>query len=594
MRKTIYTQMKPLWPIIRRYRWSFINLFICVVVTSVIGMVYPYIFGMLIDEVFYQRNFQFLKYIVILYGTVFAGEQCLHICFNSAWAYLATRFSFDIRKTLYDKLLSLRPAFFTASKSGDLMTIINRDTEEVLAFIHLNVFFLAANILRLLTAVAFVLYASFYLGLLMLVAVPAVVFVTVLFNRRLRTRLTEQREQYGSLMSWCFEMLAGLQDIRLLGAGKYSSRTFVHLIIQYMRVKNSSSKLEWISERTVGLISLCSDLALYITACYLIIHQQLTLGVFIASMEYFSKGGELLQRISGASRSIQRNKVAIDRVISLLQEPEENKGLDLPGLRVTKGNIEFDNVSFSYNPETPVLQNLSLVLEGGTTVALVGKSGSGKTTLASLLLGLYKPDSGEIRVDGTPISGCSLRSLHRAVGTTAQETFLFEGTLRENLLWGSVYQKDKALWTACEKAFISEYIRTLPEGMDTLIEGEQGLRMSEGQKQRISLARSFLRSAPIIIYDEATSGLDGEAEKAVRAQWHNLSGSRTAIVIAHRLSTILSADKVAVLDNGKIIAYDHHLRLLSDSEVYRRLFYEQYAENGLGRNHGEPAAQYQA
>lgn len=130
-------------------------------------------------------------------------------------------------------------------------------------------------------------------------------------------------------------------------------------------------------------------------------------------------------------------------------------------------------------------------MEGGTTVALVGKSGSGKTTLASLLLGLYKPDSGEIRVDGTPISRCSLRSLRQVVSTSAQETFLFAGTLRENLLWGSVYQEDKALWTACEQAFISEYIRTLPEGLDTLIEGDHGLRMSEGQKQRISLARSF-------------------------------------------------------------------------------------------------------
>ncbi|WP_151737575.1 ABC transporter ATP-binding protein [Paenibacillus tengchongensis] len=594
MRGTFYEQMRSLWPIIRKYRWSFLNLFLCVVVTSVIGMVYPYIFGLLVDEVFYHRNLSFLTYIVILYGVIFAGEQCLHICFNSVWAYLATRFSFDIRKKLYDRLLTLQPAFFTTSKSGELMAVINRDTEEVMAFIHLNVFFLAANIIKLLTAAAFVLYASFYMGLLMLVVIPAVVFVTMAFNRVLRTRLTEQRDQYGRLMSWCLEMLSGLRDIRLLGAGKYSSRTFVHMLIQYMRVKNRSGKLEWAAERTVSLISLCSDLALYITASYLIIHQHLTLGVFIASIEYFAKGSDLLQRISGASRSIQRNKVAVSRIFSLLQEPEEEQRSGAPGLRITEGEIEFANVSFRYRPDTPVLQNISFSVKGGTTVAVVGRSGSGKSTLISLLLGLYKPDSGEIRIDGTPIECCSLHSLRRAVCAVAQEPFLFEGTLRDNLLWGSSYQEDKRLWTACEKAFIAGFIRTLPDGLDTMIGGDNSLAMSEGQKQRISLARSFLRKARIVVFDEATSALDGEAERAVRSHWDSIGGSTTTIIIAHRLSTILHADKVAVIDQGRIAAYGHHLQLLADSEIYQRLFYEQYQESGAGAEYEDITAQYQA
>lgn len=582
MNGALRDQLLALWPIIRKYKWSFLNLFICVVFTSVIGMAYPYIFGLLVDEVFYHRNFRFLVYIVTAYGLVFAGEQCLHICFNSVWAYLATRFSFDIRKKLHDKLFSLQSVFFTTSKSGDLMAVINRDTDEVMSFIHLNVFFLTANIIRLATAVAFVLYANIYLGLLMLLAIPAAVFTAMAFGQALKARMEEQREQYGDWMSWCLERIAGLRDIRLLGASKYSTRVFVQMMIQYMRTRSRSSKMEWISERTVKVISLGSDLALYATASYLIVHQHITIGVFIATIEYFSKGGELLQKISGASRSIQRNKVAISRVFSLLQEKGEEMNVGAPSLAVTEGEIEFRSVSFRYSPEIPVLLGISFFIEGGTTVAVVGRSGGGKSTLISLLLGLYKADEGDILIDGVSIADCNLHSLRKSIGVVSQETFLFEGSLRENLLWGSPYQPDEALWLACEKAFIAEYVRGLPDGLSTRIGGEHGSSMSGGQRQRIALARVFLRKPRILVFDEATSALDGEAEKAIRFSWQALGEQVTTIIIAHRLSTIVHADKVAVINQGRIAAYDHHEKLLAESDAYRQLFDEQYSESGLG------------
>lgn len=582
MNRSMRSQLQTLWPIIRNYKWSFINLFICILVTSVIGMVYPFIFGLLVDEVFYHRNLQFLIFIVIGYGMIFLSEQLLHTVLNSVWSYLVTRFSFDIRKKLYDKLMSLRPAFFTRSKSGELMAVINRDADEVMNLIHWNLFYLTANSIRMVTAIAFVMAANVYLGLLMLVVIPVVVFTIMSFSRAMKSRLTNQREQYGQFMSWCVEMLAGLRDVRLLGAGKYSTRVFVSHLTKYIRLKNQSSRIDFISERAVSLITLGSDLILYITASFMIVNGHLTIGAFIAIIEYFSKGSGLLKNMSGANSRIQQNKVSIERVFQLLQEEEEDQNPGGPKIMVTKGLIEFKDVLFGYRPETPVLQNVNLRIEGGQTVAIVGKSGGGKSTLISLLLGLYKPSGGDILIDGTSILDCDLKSLRKAVSVSFQEPFLFEGTVRENLLWGSSFRTDNELWDACEQAFIAEYVRELPQGLHTTIGGSSGIFMSGGQKQRIALARTFLKQHPIFVFDEATSALDGEAENVIKSSWGNLGEHATTIIIAHRLSTIITADKVAVLDHGHIVGFDHHRKLLAESAVYRQLFYEQYSESGAG------------
>ncbi|WP_310833185.1 ABC transporter ATP-binding protein [Paenibacillus pedocola] len=579
MSHSMRSQLAALWPIIRKYKWSFINLFFCILVTSVIGMVYPYIFGLLVDEVFYHRNLQFLFFIVIGYGIIFLSEQSLHTVLNSVWSYLVTRFSFDIRKKLFDKLMLLQPAFFTQSKSGELMAVINRDADEVMNLIHWNIFYLTANSIRLLTAIAFVMAANVYLGLLMLVVVPVVVFTIMSFSRAMKSRLKNQREQYGQFMSWTLEMLAGLRDVRLLAAEKYSTRVFVRQLVKYMRLKNQSSMIDFVSERTISLISLGSDLTLYITASIMIVQGHLTIGAFIAIIEYFSKGSGLLKSMSGANSRIQQNKVSIERVFQLLQEEEEELNSKGPQVQVTDGEIEFKGVSFRYRDETPVLNQVNLVIEGGQTVAIVGKSGGGKSTLISLLLGLYRVDDGDILIDGTSITGSDLKSLRKAVSVSFQEPFLFEGTVRENLLWGSTAHSDDALWAACDKAFITDYVRELPQGLHTIIGGSSGISMSGGQKQRIALARMFLKQPRILVFDEATSALDGEAENVIKDSWHNLDGRVTTIIIAHRLSTIIRADKVAVLDQGRIVAFAHHRKLLAESPVYRQLFVEQYTES---------------
>ncbi|MEF2246380.1 ABC transporter ATP-binding protein [Paenibacillus sp. IITD108] len=577
-RGTFRVKLKILWPIIWKYKFSLANLFLCVLVTSVIGMVYPYIFGLLIDEVFYHRNIAFFKFIVLGYGIIYLSETGLHFVLNSVWSYLVTRFSFDIRKKLYDKLLSLQSSFFHNSRTGDIMIIINRDADEVMNLIHWNIFYLTANVIRLLTAVVFVLNANVYLGLIMLVVIPVVVLVTRAFAHATKVRVEEQRTQYGKFMSWCVEMLAGLRDIRLMAVDSYINRQFVRLIAQYMRLTNRTSTIQYYSNRAVSFVTLISDLILYISASLFIIKGNLTVGSFIAVIDYFFKANGLLQNLSGASARLQQNKVALNRVFGLLGEQEEMSSVGASKLVVSKGTIEFEEVSFRYRSETPVLTRLNIRIEGGETVAIVGKSGSGKTTLISLLLRFYEPSEGHIWIDGMSIKDCIHSSVRKSIAVALQEPFLFEGTIRANLQWGNTSLSDNQLWMACQSAYIEDYVRSLPKGLDTIIGGASGISMSGGQKQRIAIARIFLKQPRIFVFDEATSALDREAEEAIKTNLKQLGEHSTKIIIAHRLSSILTADKVAVLEEGRIVAYGQHQELLQTSDTYQKLFQEQYAE----------------
>jgi ATP-binding cassette subfamily B protein len=575
----VWIYLKVLWPIIRKYKLSFLNLFICVMVTSVIGMLYPYIFGLLVDEVFYHRNLAFLKVIVIGYGMIYLGEQGLHLNLNSVWSYLVTRFSFDIRKKLYDKILSLKASFFHDSQTGDLMTIINRDAREVMELIHWNIFYLSANVLRLLTALAFVFYINMYIGLMMVIVIPLVVITTLFFSRKMKTGMNKQRSNYGRLMSWCVEMLSGMRDIRLSVAQNYTSRQFVRHVIEFIRSGNRISRVQFISERTVSFITLCSDLALYTVASLLIVHGQLTVGGFIAMIEYFSRANGLLKNLSGANGRLQQNKVSLERMFRLFDEEEEKlRGDSGKPLVITGGTIEFRDVTFQYNSDTPVLDGVSFRISGGEKIAVVGRSGAGKSTLVSLLLRFYEPTEGQILIDGTPIDECSLVSLRQQIGVSLQEPTLFEGTIRDNLRWGSKSVSEAALWEACDSAGISSFIKTLPRGFDTLV-GGSGIMLSGGQKQRIAIARTFIKKPGIFVFDEATSALDGEAEAAVKQGWREAGGQVTTIIIAHRLSTILDANRVAVLEEGRIVAFGPHSELLNSSSMYRKLFQEQYSEH---------------
>ena len=340
-----------------------------------------------------------------------------------------------------------------------------------------------------------------------------------------------------------------------------------------MRIKINSDRVEIINERLNSSVSLVSTLILYMLAGYLVFKGEFTVGYFVASVDYFGRATSLFNSLSQKSIAIQNNIVGIERVQKLLNEDSEK--YEGHALKVTGGNICFDNINFSYNQHNKVFSKLQLNIKAGEKIALVGKSGEGKSTLASLLLRFYNPQEGNIFIDNQDISTVSIKSLRNNIGIVWQDILLFDGTIRENLLIAKENANEEEIWAALEQANIADFINSLQDKLDTVI-GSRYQGLSGGQKQRIGIARILLKNPKILIFDEATSALDFESEQVIKNSWSELSKGRTILVIAHRLSTIIDCDRVAVLSNGKIAACKKHLELMGKCTAYDEIYKDQY------------------
>lgn len=556
-----------------KFKWKFLILFFCIITTSFIGITYPYIFGRLVDEVFYKKNMSMFINIVIIYGAIYLVEQLLHLVLNITWAQLMTRFLFVIRKDLFNKTLSLTPKFLSNIHTGDVIKRINKDVEEFMNFIHWNIFYTIANILRLILAIGALFFLNYKIAILVIALIPINVFLSKYFGKKVKRFYRKKADKEGILSSWLFEIIKGMREICLLGAENEIIKKFTHKTIEIMRIKINSDKVEIINERLNSSVSLVSTLILYVLAGYLVFSGEFTVGAFVASVDYFGRATSLFNSLSQKSIAIQNNIVGIERVQSLLEEESEKyEGHDL---KVTEGSISFKDIEFSYNDHNKVFSKLQLNIKAGEKIALVGKSGEGKSTLASLLLRFYKPQAGAIFIDNQDISTVSIESLRRNIGIVWQDILLFDGTIRENLLIAKENANEEEIWAALEQANIADFINSLQDKLDTVI-GSRYQGLSGGQKQRIGIARILLKNPKILIFDEATSALDFESEQVIKNSWKELSEGRTILVIAHRLSTIIDCDRVAVLSNGKIVACKKHLELIGKCTAYDEIYKDQY------------------
>ncbi|HEX9063036.1 MAG TPA: ABC transporter ATP-binding protein, partial [Clostridia bacterium] len=405
------------------------------------------------------------------------------------------------------------------------------------------------------------------------------VYASLYFSNKIKKNYDKYRKDYGQYISWLYEMLNGMREIKLFAAEKNVALYFIRFTKKLVYTRVQASNTEFFSQTANSAISLFSDILLYTVSAILILNKELSIAGFIATIEYFAMSNYLLRAINDSNAARQNNMVSVKRVMELLEEETEDVGRGLPPIIITEGEIEFKNVSFYYEESVPTLKKVNLHINKGERVSLVGSSGTGKSTLAGLLLKFYEPQEGTIKIDGTNINECDLKSLRRNVGIVNQETLLFDGTIRENLFMGNPKCSEEDMWEACKKAYIDDFIESLPDVLDTVV-GSEGINLSGGQKQRIAIARVFLKNPKIVIFDEATSALDFEAETAVKKAWKELSTEKTSIIIAHRLSTILDSDRVAVLHEGEIVSFDTHKRLLESCEHYNRLFKDQYLTKG--------------
>lgn len=559
----------------KKFKVAFFNLFICTIVANFLSMAFPFILSLLIDEVFTHGNKDFYVMVILGYIVIYLIQAVMLFIQVLVWAYLTNRFLFDIRLSLFQKIQNLKAKSIQSKLVGDLVTIINKDTDEIMDFMHVNYFNIIINYVQLIACIIFVLSINVKIALLLFLLVPIATYSALFFGNKVKVKMDEFRRKYGKHVSWIYEILSGMREIQLMNGERSINKVFINDLAMLTRIKAKMSWLELAAERMNVGICMFSSLCIYIFGSKLVVKGEITLGEITAIIWYFNLQKNILSTLSQKTVGAQGNLAAIDKVLSLLAEEEENDTFTLDELCVEGGSIEFKNVSFGYNENISIIKDLNLKIQSGEKIALVGGSGSGKTTMMHLLMRFYDEYKGSISIDEYDIRQVSLRSLRKHIGVVQQESLIFNETIRYNLMLGNIKATDQQIWEACEKANIADIIRGLPRQLDTVI-GNKGINMSGGQRQRLAIARILLKEPKIIILDEATSALDNETEKEVQRAWDTLSQERTTIIIAHRLSTIFGTDRVAVLKDGKIVSCNHHTELLNSCEDYRKLFKEQY------------------
>jgi len=533
--------------------------------------------GPVLQDIFIDRN----PHLVVILPLVLLGVTVLKAFFSYGQSYLMGYVGqwliADIRQQLFIHIVRLPIRFHDANSSGRLMARVISDVNEMANAIPsvLKDMFQQGLTFVVLIGVAF--YRSWELASVVIVVLPLSAFILVRVGKRIRKLSTRGQESIGSMASVLKEAFIGIKIVKAYGQEEKEGQRFSHMNKTYRRVQVKSSQTSAISSPMLEVIGACGVAFIIWYGGGLVIAGTMKSGDFFSFLTALFMAYAPVRKMSGANAGIQRALAGGKRVFSVLDldsELAKDEGKHI--LPPIKRQLDFSNVSFTYEgAEEPSLDRINLTVRVGEVVALVGASGSGKTTLVSLVPRFYRPTDGKVMIDDMDIRLVDRSSLRRQIGIVSQETVLFDDLIRNNIAYGKPDATEEQIIEAAQAAYAWEFIERLPQGLDTFV-GENGLKLSGGQRQRLAIARAILRDPPILILDEATSALDSESEKLVQQALANLMKNRTTLVIAHRLSTVQHADRLVVMQRGRIEEIGTHAELLKKGGLYTRLYQTQF------------------
>ncbi len=546
------------------------------VAQSVFGFLPPFVLGDIVNKLQRGENVNTTLYLFYIVGL--SGSQALlGYALSIAMATLGQNFLIEIRERMLGHMQSLPLAYFEKNQTGKLVSNVINDASTVQNLITANLTTMVGDIVQLLIVIILLFTINPIMALLSLSIAPLYIFNFRRFFKPLQVTSDDIRAKRDTMFGQMQEKLTGIQTVKSFGQERFEARSFMSTTRELMGLNVRQGALGgglW----TVAdaLCGVATGLVLWYggNQCLQGKMQAGTLVMFLIYAVNYVYGP--IVRFLVILDPIARAEAALNRIFRTLNTFNEVK--DIPGAKAMPqivGQVDFENVWFEYEPGQPVLKGINLRVKPGQMVALVGFSGSGKTTLASLLLRHYDPTSGHIAVDNVDLRETQLLSYRSQVGVVAQESILFNTTIRENIRYGRLAATDKEVEDAAKAANIHDAIEALPEGYDTKI-GEDGIKLSVGEKQRMAIARALLADPKILILDEATSSLDSQTEALLQAALDNLMAGRTSFVIAHRLSTIVKADVIVVLEKGVVTEHGTHAELLQSDGLYSRLYREQF------------------
>jgi len=484
----------------------------------------------------------------------------------------------DLRDALHAHLQKLSLSFYHARRTGNLMSRLTNDFEYLRMALAASTSTGVKDGLTLIGSLGLAFYASGRLALLSLFILPPTGLALAVVGRKMRRSSTGAQERMGDLNAQLQETLSGVRVVKAFQAEAFEQRRFAAVneafTRAYVRMRRVASAARPVSE--VGLVTV-AVIMLWLGAREIFEHGGLAPHRFILFVMALLATVSPIRSLADVNANIQQGVAAADRVFAVLDTQPDIA--DRPGAVTLDGfrdRVRYENVRFAYDGETAVLDGLDFEVRHGEVVALVGSSGAGKSTAMDLLPRFYDPTAGRVTIDGRDLRDVTLVSLRAQLGIVTQETFLFHDTVRANIAYGLAGVPDAVVHGAAEAAYAHEFITRLPDGYDTVI-GERGVTLSGGERQRIAIARALLKNPPILLLDEATSALDTESERLVQAALDRLMRDRTVLVIAHRLSTVQHADRIVVLERGRVVGFGGHRQLMEQDGLYRRLYELQFA-----------------
>jgi len=513
-----------------------------------------------------------LGVLAVLSFLIWSAESLFEYLYALQWRNLAQSVQHELRIEAYDHLQHLEMAFFEAGSSGRLQAILNDDINQLERFLDHG----ANEILQLITTVLAVGGAMIYLSPgvagVSFLPIPVILWGSLRFQRRLAPRYREVRERAGDLASQLSNNLGGMLTIKSYAAEAWEKQRLSEQSDAYRQSNRRAIRLSAAFIPLIRFAILFAFLAILVIGGLQAWQGVIAVGTY-SFLVFITQ--RLLWPLTTLGRTLdeyQRAMASTHRVLDLLDTPiaipSGTKPLPVASVR---GEIRFEQVRFAYAGRDPLLIDFDLTVPAGSTVGIVGATGSGKSTIVKLLLRLYEIQGGQILLDGTPISELRLEDLRRAIGLVSQEVFLFHGTVAQNIAYGSFDAPRTAIERAAALAEAAAFIDSLPQGYDTVV-GERGQRLSGGQRQRIALARAILKNPPVLILDEATAAVDNETEAAIQRSLDQITADRTTLVIAHRLSTVRHADRIVVMENGRLLESGQHEMLLERGGAYAALW----------------------
>lgn len=560
---------------LRRYPGFAAGTLACACASTLLGLLYPRLTQFVIDDVIGGGRADALAAACAGLAGAFFGRDF----FNGVRILLNNTFEqrviFDLRDDLYSAIQRLPSGFFDNRASGDLMTRIGEDVTSVERVLIDGIEQGVVAILQIAVAAALLFRMNAALAMWAVAPVPFIAVGAMIYTTTAHGRYAAQRRAVSALNSL---LLDNLQGIRLIKA-------FVRQDAERSRFQERCDNVRRTSLAIMRAWALYSPSMSFLAAAGIVLvlyvggrmalAAELSTGKLVAFILLAGYLYEPISRLHGLNQLLQAGRAAARRVFEILDEaPESDIALAGPPTHVPErpaGHVEFRGVNFEYRPDLPVLHDINISIEAGHTVALVGPTGAGKSTIAGLLLRFYPQQSGQILIDGIDTRRVPLAELRRHIGFVTQEPFLFNGTVRDNLLFGRADADETQLWAALAAANADDFVRRLSEGLDTIV-GERGVKLSVGEKQRLTIARALLKDPPMLILDEATASVDTGTERLIQSAIDRLTRSRTCIVIAHRLSTVLRANQIVVLEKGRVVERGRHEELLRSGGSYSRLW----------------------